>query len=66
MVILECLDGMEYQTCGRRITCDDLRGFRNCSNSTCESGCFCRNGTVLKDGECIDPIMCIGIVEFSL
>ena len=48
---------MEYQTCGVNISCNDFGVVRDCSNS-CESGCFCSNGTVLEDGVCVDPDTC--------
>ena len=53
-----CLAGMEYQLCGWQVTCDSFTGVSNCSNLTCESGCFCSNGNVLLDGVCIHPNVC--------
>jgi len=50
---------MEYQTCGQSISCNDLGIVRDCSNSTCDSGCFCSNGTVQEDGVCVHPDTCI-------
>jgi len=49
---------MEYQTCGQNVSCSDLGLVRDCRNSTCDSGCFCSNGTVLEDGVCVDPDSC--------
>jgi len=45
--------------CGWNFNCDDLTVVRNCRNSTCGSGCFCSNGTVLEDGVCVHPDTCI-------
>ena len=44
--------------CDFHICCDDLSRVDNCSNTTCESGCFCSNGNVLLDGVCIHPNVC--------
>jgi len=43
--------------CGLNISCNDLGAVRDCSSS-CDSGCFCSNGTVLEDGVCVDPDTC--------
>ena len=48
---------MEYQMCGLNISCNDFGVVRDCSDS-CESGCFCSNGTVLEDGVCVHPDSC--------
>ena len=56
--LVDCPPGMEYQMCGLSIHCSDLRVVRDCRNSTCESGCFCNNGTVLEDGVCVHPDTC--------
>jgi len=56
--LVDCPPGMEYQMCGLNIHCDDLRVVRDCRNSTCDSGCFCSNGTVLEDGVCVHPNTC--------
>ena len=57
-LVADCPHGMEYQMCGLNIRCDDLGIVRDCRNSTCDSGCFCSNGTVLEDGVCVDPNTC--------
>jgi len=56
-VVADCPPGMEYQMCGLNIDCSDLGVVRDCSSS-CDSGCFCSNGTVLEDGVCVDPDTC--------
>ena len=56
--LVDCPPGMEYQMCGLSIHCHDLRVVRDCRNSTCESGCFCSNGTVLEDGVCVHHDIC--------
>jgi len=43
--------------CGWNISCNDLGVVRDCSDS-CDSGCFCSNGTVLEDGVCVRPDTC--------
>ncbi|XP_065884496.1 uncharacterized protein [Dysidea avara] len=53
-----CLAGMDYRTCGYQVSCDDLSSANNCTNVTCESGCFCSNGNVLEDSVCIHPGTC--------
>ena len=57
-LVADCPPGMEYQMCGWNISCNDIGIVRDCSNSTCDSGCFCSNGTVLEDGVCVHPDMC--------
>ena len=43
--------------CGWNISCNDFGVARDCSDS-CESGCFCSNGTILEDGVCVHPDTC--------
>jgi len=56
-LVADCPRGMEYQMCGLNIDCRDLGVVRDCSSS-CDSGCFCSNGTVLEDGVCVNPDTC--------
>jgi len=57
-LVTDCPLGLEYRTCGWNITCNDIGNVKDCKNSTCDSGCFCSNGTVLEDGVCVDPDTC--------
>ena len=43
--------------CGLNITCNDFGFVRDCRR-TCESGCFCNDGSVLEDGICVHPDVC--------
>ena len=56
--------------CGWNVSCNELGVVRDCRNSTCESGCFCSNGSVLEDGICVHPDSCpskeFGIVYIYL
>ena len=58
--VIVCPNDMVYKRCGPFCppTCDDIEG-SSCSNRfICEQGCFCPDGTVLKNNECIDPEKC--------
>ena len=61
LFVLGCLAGMDYQSSGRKITCDFLRSFSNCTDVKDRvSGCFCTNDYVLEGGMCIHPATCPG------
>lgn len=51
---------MVYHQCGplRPQTCDNY-GIANCAYG-CAEGCFCPDGLVLNDGNCIEPLTCPG------
>ena len=60
LAVTVCPNDMVYKRCGPFCppTCDDIEG-SSCSNRfICEQGCFCPDGTVLKNNECIDPEKC--------
>ena len=52
---------MVYQQCGSYCppTCDDIDSIATCQGG-CAEGCFCPDGQVLMDGECVDPFVCTG------
>ena len=60
-VAFECPVGMVYQQCGQACpqTCDTV-GRSDCA-SGCVEGCYCPNGTVLQEGNCINAPLCAGI-----
>ena len=60
--VIVCPKGMVYKQCGPLCppTCDDSDALL-CSDrykSICKEGCFCPDGTVLYNGQCIDPENC--------
>jgi len=57
---IDCPAGMVYQQCGQACsqTCDHVKS-TNCIN-TCIEGCFCPNGKVLWNGNCINATECEG------
>lgn len=58
--VTECPPGMVYQQCGplRPQTCDN-NGIANCPYG-CAEGCFCPDGLVSNNGNCIEPLTCPG------
>ena len=63
MPFLACPAGTEYHECSRNLSCSDVTGVRRCKEQTpCTSGCFCSDGTVLKDEVCSNTNSCLGIV----
>ena len=58
----ECPPGMVYQQCGSLCpqTCNNI-GTSNCQGG-CAEGCFCPDGQVQSNGECISPVLCQGTV----
>ena len=63
---IECSPGMVYQQCGPLCpqTCDNV-GTLNCQGG-CAEGCFCPNGQVQSNGECISPVLCQGMCVYLL
>ena len=57
----ECPPGMVYQQCGSLCpqTCDNI-GTLNCQGG-CAEGCFCPDGQVFYNRNCINPILCQGM-----
>lgn len=59
----KCPSGMEYRSCGIgcQETCENYLELRS-DNTTCKiqnvAGCFCSNGRVLKQGECVETKYC--------
>ena len=53
---------MMYQQCGSLCpqTCDNI-GMSTCQGG-CAEGCFCPDGQVWSNGECISPVLCQGIL----
>ena len=51
---------MVYQQCGPLCpqTCDNI-GTSNCIGG-CAEGCFCPDGQVFLNGQCVNPIACPG------
>jgi len=62
-VATECPTGMVYQQCGSLCpqTCDNV-GTSNCL-AGCAEGCFCPEGLVTHNGNCIEPLTCPGIIH---
>ena len=57
-----CPAGNEYLDCSWNLSCSNITGVRRCKEQTpCTSGCFCSDGTVLKDGVCSNASYCSGI-----
>ena len=58
ILAVECPPGMIYQQCGLLCpqTCDNF-DTSNCV-AGCAEGCFCPDGQVVYNGECIVPIAC--------
>jgi len=56
---IDCSTGMVFQQCGSLCpqTCDNIEV--PCQGG-CAEGCFCPDGQVLLDGECVDPFRCTG------
>ena len=64
--LLVCLMGMAYHQCSWNLSCSDITGVRGCKDqSPCTSGCFCSDGTVLKDGMCSNTSSCSGSYIFD-
>ena len=65
MCVLLCIDcpvGTEYRDCSWDLSCSNITGVRRCKDqSSCTSGCFCSNQTVLINGTCSDISSCSGI-----
>ena len=59
-----CPTGMVYQQCGPLCpqTCDNIGV--PCQGG-CAEGCFCPDGQVLLDGQCVDPFRCTGQLEIQ-
>ena len=59
---IECPPGMVYQQCGPLCpqTCDNV-GTSDCLGG-CAEGCFCPDGQVMSNENCIDAILCQGII----
>ena len=57
--VILCEDGKEYSDCGSPcpVTCDNFLQPIICP-SVCSQGCFCPEGTVLHNNQCIPPIQC--------
>ena len=59
--LLVCPMGMAYHQCSWNLSCSDITGVRSYKDqSPCTSGCFCSNGTILKDGVCSNTSSCSG------
>lgn len=58
---VECPAGMVYQQCGSLCvrTCDNFNDDIICEGG-CAEGCFCPDGEVLFEGECVNPTRCTG------
>ena len=55
LLVLACPMGTKYHDCSWNLTSNNITGFRSCNaqeQSSCTSGCFCSDGTVLKDEVC--------------
>ena len=52
---------MVYQQCGSLCvqTCDNINDDSLCEGG-CAEGCFCPDGEVLFEGECVQPARCTG------
>ncbi|XP_015268441.1 PREDICTED: SCO-spondin [Gekko japonicus] len=59
---LQCDHGLEYDPCGPACpqSCKNfgLEPPEHCQALTCVEGCFCPEGKVSHDGQCIDPSEC--------
>ena len=57
-----CSGGKEWQDCGTACppTCDNYNTTIICTTQ-CVSGCFCPEGMVDHNGECVDPSACPGM-----
>ncbi|XP_041365590.1 SCO-spondin-like, partial [Gigantopelta aegis] len=55
---IACPTNMVYKECGSSCQkkCTDLSP--TCTDNTCVDGCFCRDGTILHNGQCISPNAC--------
>ncbi|XP_063676239.1 uncharacterized protein LOC134812668 isoform X1 [Bolinopsis microptera] len=62
---MECPDTFVFESCGKGCypTCADPSP-DDCKEQ-CTEGCYCPEGTVLQDGECIDSVDCKCIFEGS-
>ena len=59
---IACPAGNKYLDCSWNLSCSNITGVRRCKEQTpCTSGCFCSDGTVLKDGVCSNISSCSGI-----
>ena len=65
-VATECPPGMVYQQCGSLCpqTCDNTEA--TICPSGCAEGCFCPDGLVAHDGNCIEPLTCPGIIIIDM
>ena len=61
LIAVECPAGMVYQQCGSLCvqTCDNINNDTICEGG-CAEGCFCPDGEVLFEGECVNPTRCTG------
>ena len=59
-----CSGGKEWQDCGTAcpLTCDNYNTTIACTEQ-CVSGCFCPQGMVDYNGECIAPSECVGMLS---
>ena len=59
-----CSGGKEWQDCGTAcpLTCDNYNTTIICTTQ-CVSGCFCPQGMVDHNGECIAPSDCVGMLS---
>ena len=64
---MECPAGMVYQQCGSLCvqTCDNINDDSICEGG-CAEGCFCPDGEVLFEGECVQPARCTGRSDNTL
>lgn len=59
--ITECPEDREYQECGNPCNhrCPDAAV--HCLKTRCRPGCYCKEGLVEINGECVDPSNCPGV-----
>ena len=60
---VECPAGMVYQQCGP--VCPQTCENQECEGGGCAEGCFCPDGMVLSNSECINKTDCQGNLRHS-
>ena len=63
-IAVECPAGMAYQQCGP--VCPQTCENQECEGGGCAEGCFCPDGMVLSNNECVKKTDCQGISKTSI
>lgn len=55
---IQCSNGKVFKECGSSCIKECTTVNTICTDPTCVDGCFCPDGTVLHNGNCVTPDQC--------